>query len=105
MTPAQLQTLKAAILADATAAALAGANNHIGLAAYLNSPGTGQIYRPSISSVELNTAIVWTEYALLTALAQNAYLAMLYQASGRASQVEGQLRTALLRDPDFYPAQ
>lgn len=34
----------------------------------------------------------------------NLNLAMLYQASGRASEVEGLLRTALKRDPDFYPA-
>jgi len=34
----------------------------------------------------------------------NLNLAMLYQASGRTSQVEPALRTALLRDPDFYPA-
>ncbi|AIG01096.1 TPR domain protein [Pseudomonas fluorescens] len=34
----------------------------------------------------------------------NLNLAMLYQGSGRAAQVEAQLRTALLRDPDFHPA-
>ncbi|WP_085604146.1 MULTISPECIES: tetratricopeptide repeat protein [unclassified Pseudomonas] len=34
----------------------------------------------------------------------NLNLAMLYQASGRSSEVEGLLRTALKRDPDFYPA-
>lgn len=34
----------------------------------------------------------------------NLNLAMLYQASGRAAEVEGLLRTALKRDPDFYPA-
>jgi predicted CXXCH cytochrome family protein len=34
----------------------------------------------------------------------NLNLAMLYQASGRGSEVEGLLRTALKRDPDFYPA-
>ncbi len=34
----------------------------------------------------------------------NLNLAMLYQASGRQDKVESQLRTALLRDPDFFPA-
>jgi predicted CXXCH cytochrome family protein len=34
----------------------------------------------------------------------NLNLAMLYQANGRASEVEGLLRTALKRDPDFHPA-
>ena len=34
----------------------------------------------------------------------NLNLAMLYQASGRREWVEGQLRTALQRDPDFFPA-
>ncbi|MCF5071611.1 tetratricopeptide repeat protein, partial [Pseudomonas syringae] len=34
----------------------------------------------------------------------NLNLAMLYQASGRGAEVEGLLRTALKRDPDFYPA-
>jgi predicted CXXCH cytochrome family protein len=34
----------------------------------------------------------------------NLNLAMLYQAQGRSGEVEGLLRTALNRDPDFYPA-
>ncbi|MGH8389647.1 MAG: tetratricopeptide repeat protein [Pseudomonas sp.] len=34
----------------------------------------------------------------------NLNLAMLYQANGRSSEVEDSLRTALMRDPDFYPA-
>ncbi|TEA63701.1 tetratricopeptide repeat protein [Pseudomonas sp. CH235] len=34
----------------------------------------------------------------------NLNLAMLYQANGRSSEVEGLLRTAIKRDPDFYPA-
>jgi tetratricopeptide (TPR) repeat protein len=35
----------------------------------------------------------------------NLNLAMLYQASGRSVEVEGLLRTALQRDPDFHPAR
>jgi predicted CXXCH cytochrome family protein len=34
----------------------------------------------------------------------NLNLAMLYQAQGRSGEVEGLLRAALKRDPDFYPA-
>ncbi|MET1070102.1 MAG: tetratricopeptide repeat protein [Pseudomonas prosekii] len=34
----------------------------------------------------------------------NLNLAMLYQGSGRVAEVEPLLRTALQRDPDFYPA-
>ena len=34
----------------------------------------------------------------------NLNLAMLYQASGRSAEVEPMLRSALLRDADFYPA-
>ncbi|KAA0987025.1 tetratricopeptide repeat protein [Pseudomonas sp. ANT_J28] len=34
----------------------------------------------------------------------NLNLAMLYQASGRSGEVEALLRSALKRDPDFYPA-
>jgi Flp pilus assembly protein TadD len=35
----------------------------------------------------------------------NLNLAMLYQANGRSGEVEGLLRTALQRDPDFHPAR
>ncbi|MGH8375012.1 MAG: tetratricopeptide repeat protein, partial [Pseudomonas sp.] len=41
---------------------------------------------------------------LLERAEANLNLAMLYQASGRSAEVEGLLRTALQRDPDFYPA-
>ncbi|MGJ7515369.1 tetratricopeptide repeat protein [Pseudomonas baetica] len=54
-----------------------------------------------------NSAI--TEYeAVQKSLAEraeaNLNLAMLYQASGRSGEVEELLRTAIQRDPDFYPA-
>ncbi|MCP2021661.1 UNVERIFIED_ORG: putative CXXCH cytochrome family protein [Pseudomonas reinekei] len=41
---------------------------------------------------------------LLERAEANLNLAMLYQASGRNAEVEGFLRTALQRDPDFFPA-
>jgi predicted CXXCH cytochrome family protein len=42
--------------------------------------------------------------SLLERAEANLNLAMLYQASGRGSEVEDLLRSALKRDPDFYPA-
>lgn len=42
--------------------------------------------------------------SLLERAEANLNLALLYQASGRNDEVEGLLRSALLRDPDFYPA-
>jgi predicted CXXCH cytochrome family protein len=41
---------------------------------------------------------------LLERAEANLNLAMLYQASGRNAEVEGFLRAALQRDPDFFPA-
>lgn len=77
MNASQLATLKTALLADANVSALIAANNHIAISATYNQPGTGVIYRPSISAAQLNTAIVWSEYVLLTAVQQNAYQAMI----------------------------
>ncbi|WP_433765644.1 tetratricopeptide repeat protein [Pseudomonas putida] len=42
--------------------------------------------------------------SLLERAEANLNLALLYQASGRNGEVEALLRTALQRDPDFYPA-
>lgn len=77
MNAAQLATLKTALLADANVSALVASNNHIAIAATHNQPGTGTVYRPVITTAELNTAINWTEYALLTVAQQNAYQAMI----------------------------
>jgi len=77
MTPAQLTTLKAAILANTAIAAERTANNHIGIAAHYNAPGTGVVWRPVITAAELNAAVVWTEYATLTAVLQNCFQAMI----------------------------
>lgn len=77
MTPGQLTVFKAAIIANGSLSAMIAANDHIGIAAFYNGVGTGVVYRPSISAAELNTAIVWTEYAALTAVFQNCYQAMI----------------------------
>lgn len=77
MTPAQVQTLKAAILADANASPARLSGDHGSIANYLNSPGAGVVFRPSITVAELNTAIVWSEYTLLPVASQNCYQAMI----------------------------
>lgn len=44
------------------------------------------------------------QHSLAERAEANLNLAMLYQATGRAGEVEPALRTALVRDPDFLPA-
>lgn len=91
MTPAQLATFKAAIQANPACAAMLAAADHIGIAALYNSAGAGSVYRPSIPAAELNTAIVWTEYAALTAVLQNCYQAMI--APGAVDGSNANIRT------------
>lgn len=81
MTPAQLSTFKAHILANAALVAERAASNHSGIAAHYNSAGTGVVWRPLITAAELNTAVVWTEYATLTAVLQNCFQAMIAAGS------------------------
>ena len=65
--------------------------------------------RDGLGNARGNWDVAIGEYeAVQKSLAERAEaklnLAMLYQASGRSAEVEGLLRTALKRDPDFYPA-
>lgn len=67
------------------------------------------VARNGLGPAQANWEAAIAEYeAVQKSLAEraeaNLNLAMLYQASGRSSEVEGLLRTALKRDPDFYPA-
>lgn len=67
------------------------------------------VARNGLGSVQANWNAAIAEYeAVQKSLAEraesNLNLAMLYQASGRNDEVESLLRTALKRDPDFYPA-
>ena len=64
----------------------------------LSVPGQGPAWNSAIAEYEQ------VQMSLLERAEANLNLAMLYQASGRGDKVEGQLRTALLRDPDFFPA-
>ncbi|MGB3126250.1 MAG: tetratricopeptide repeat protein [Pseudomonas sp.] len=64
----------------------------------LGVPGQGPAWDNAIAEYEQ------VQLSLLERAEANLNLAMLYQASGRGDNVEAQLRTALLRDPDFFPA-
>lgn len=77
MTPAQLATFKAHIVANASIAALLLANNHIAIADHYNGAGTGVIYRPNIPVEELKTGVVWSEFAALAVNLQNCFTAMM----------------------------
>ncbi|MHC8395052.1 tetratricopeptide repeat protein [Pseudomonas sp. LB3P93] len=67
------------------------------------------VARNGLGNAQANWNAAIAEYeAVQISLAEraeaNLNLAMLYQASGRNGEVESLLRTALKRDPDFYPA-
>lgn len=67
------------------------------------------VARNGLGSAQANWNAAIAEFeAVQKSLAEraesNLNLAMLYQASGRNDEVESLLRTALKRDPDFYPA-
>ena len=67
------------------------------------------VARTGLGSAQANWNAAIAEYEdvqknLAERAEANLNLAMLYQASGRGGDVEPLLRTALERDPDFYPA-
>ncbi|EJM94021.1 MULTISPECIES: tetratricopeptide repeat protein [unclassified Pseudomonas] len=67
------------------------------------------VARDGLGSAQTNWNAAIAEYedvqkSLAERAEANLNLAMLYQASGRSAEVEALLRTALQRDPDFYPA-
>jgi hypothetical protein len=76
LTPAQVTALKAAIQGDANIAGLLVARQDGQIAAYYNAGGAGSIWRPAIGVSELNTAVVWSEFILLSQGARDAYFAM-----------------------------
>jgi hypothetical protein len=75
LTSSQQATFKADILANQ--AAEAAAQDIDAIVAYYNADSATSLWRPSISVDELNTAIVWAEFAGFTAVKQNCYLAMI----------------------------
>ena len=90
MKASNISAFKAAILADPALTAFLAAGNDGSIAAYYNAPGTGLIWRPSIQITELNTAIVWSDFALLSALLQNTYIAMI--SSGFVDATSARIR-------------
>jgi hypothetical protein len=93
LNPAQLATFKADILANQAANVTAG---DIGaIVTYYNSPSaSGTIWRSDITTEELNTAIVWADFAALTVAKQNTYLAML--APGTIDATNANIRSGFV---------
>lgn len=81
MTPSQLLIFKTAILADVSQAGNRTTGDHGAMAVYYNGADVGAIWRPNIGAAELNTAIVWSEFAALTSLLQNTYMSMIVTGS------------------------
>ncbi|AFY20022.1 tetratricopeptide repeat protein [Pseudomonas sp. UW4] len=96
--PAERTPLLTPLLSDPVRAVrIAAARDLLSVAA--NGLGTAQdSWNAAIAEYEA------VQKNLLERAEANLNLAMLYQASGRNAEVEGFLRTALQRDPDFYPA-
>jgi hypothetical protein len=74
MTPAQIATFKADILAKAGSSFVLADQGAV--SAYYNSTGTGFFWRPSVPVGEMNTAIVWSEFVALTSQVQAGYQAL-----------------------------
>jgi len=77
MTPAQLSTLKAAILADPTANSFPNTSDgNFDCAVYLNTvPATPTaLWRPDVSPGEVAKSVTMSEYVALTAVKQNGLL-------------------------------
>lgn len=79
LTTAQSATLKAAILGNSTLAAFITSGQTGALAVYANTvppTGTTLVWRPNISAIELNGAIVWSDFIALSQGQRDAYRAM-----------------------------
>ena len=59
LTPAQMDTLKAAIIADANLAAARAAHSSQAIADYLNQPSSTQVWRTSVETKVLFDHITW----------------------------------------------
>jgi hypothetical protein len=73
----QLATFKVAITTDPALTADVLAFNTGKIAAYYNVTSTGNIWKPRLNTGELNTAVVWSEFAVLSAQLQNTYNTMI----------------------------
>lgn len=77
LTPAQLSTFKAAILANPTAEPMFTAGNDSGVAAYYNAANSGFIWRPDLQPYDVARAVVWADYDALTATKKQTFEALL----------------------------
>jgi hypothetical protein len=77
LTLVQLQALKAAMTTDPNVAADLAAGNDGNIAIYYNSTDpTRTVWKPNVTVHDMNTAIVWSEFVVLTDLKQRAYMAI-----------------------------
>lgn len=93
MTPAQLTTLKTAILADSTANAFPNTSDgNFACAAYLNTvPGSPtSLWRPDIQPTEVAAKITFSAFVALTAIRQNGLILM---TQGPINATEPTVRT------------
>jgi len=96
MTPAQLATFKASILADPNLTAARNTNSHGIITDYYNVSGAVYVggapvtipfvWRPSIPAAEVNSIIVWSEFAVLSVQLQNTYTTMIQNGFNATSQ-------------------
>lgn len=79
LTPAQNTTLAAAINGDGTLAGAVAAKDWYTIAVAFNALSNPpvSIWRPSVTVQELNTAVDWSAFAVLTVAKQNTYFAMI----------------------------
>lgn len=92
LTSAQYATLKASILADPTLSA--ASDTAIADAYNLAAVPAAKLWRPSIAIAELNTVLQWTDYVALTAVKQNAYMAM--TQAGEVDSTEANVRQGFI---------
>ena len=96
--PAERMPLLSPLLTDPVRAVrIIAARNLLGAA----RDGLGAAQVPWENAIAQYEAV---QLSLAERAESNLNLAMLYQASGRNTEVEPMLRAALLRDPDFFPA-
>lgn len=86
LTPAQAQIFRDAVKADPSVAALYIVRDSQAIADNYNAVTATTLWRKSITTAELNNAIVWSEFAGLTTALQNTYLAMINVGTVDATQ-------------------
>ncbi len=92
MTPEQLVTLRAAVFADTTAAALLSAGNAAGLRGYLNGDSATNVWRTDASMLDILDAVDQSKYTPNDSVAQgDGDLAGLLRLNARALYAQTKL--------------